>query len=597
MKRDLLFALAFFFTALLTRLIFLFGSSDRDWPHSIWYEGDAPTWVRWAAALRAGEPFEFDLPLRTPGMAYLLHWLSFGAEPSFLAWKIVWCILSAATCAVMYLACRRAFSERISLIAAGLCVFSFGQYMLATSLNNETPYMFLLVCIVWLTPRIYRREDESRSLASVAALPALLGLLHGLAMLLRAEHALMLLMMTAYTAFARPGAAAVSSGGPLLQRSRFRAAPLMPALGVLVLALLVCLPWSIRGAGAIHRFNTETTLQPDYDRLVVRWTPEARAAIDALPAFARDGNVRYITYLAQQSASTHGRREVTRADVDAFFSDQFDGYVPQPLRRAVLVSNKAGLDFALANHLDDRNPGGFTRAPLGGDDVELSFGNPAHLRLMNHGFSMGFREIIRDPPRWFELVTRKLKNFSDGPALGFTARNLPVGFEGVRRPVDLFTPRWVDSPWLLAWRVSVLALLTLGVVMGWRRRLGGLWLLVIAYKIIVTVFFYGYARQAVSILPAFFLFIAVGVEATAMFVRPRCSMLRRAFPRLPRFPRFPRIMRLLALVGLLVGLLSLEIFTARTPPEVVIHGRVTPAPQWGPGAFESFQRLDFTREE
>ena len=71
---DWKWAAAITLLALLLRLAFLFGSPDRAWPHSIWYEGDAPLWVEYAAALDKGEAFEFNLPIHPPGVAYPLSW-------------------------------------------------------------------------------------------------------------------------------------------------------------------------------------------------------------------------------------------------------------------------------------------------------------------------------------------------------------------------------------------------------------------------------------------------------------------------------------------------------------------------------------------
>ena len=74
-RRDWTIAGAIFVVALLARVIFLFNSSDRDWPHSIFYEGDAVMWVEWAAALDHNEAFEFNLPIHPPGVAYPIAWL------------------------------------------------------------------------------------------------------------------------------------------------------------------------------------------------------------------------------------------------------------------------------------------------------------------------------------------------------------------------------------------------------------------------------------------------------------------------------------------------------------------------------------------
>src|ERR1044071_5938520 len=104
-RRDFGFAAGVFVLALLVRLLFLFSHGDGDWPHSIYYEGDAPEWIRWAQAIDAGKPYESGLPLRSPGVAHLLQVLGAGEEnlKVFVSYKVLWCVISAATCAISYL--------------------------------------------------------------------------------------------------------------------------------------------------------------------------------------------------------------------------------------------------------------------------------------------------------------------------------------------------------------------------------------------------------------------------------------------------------------------------------------------------------------
>ncbi|MHC5023472.1 MAG: hypothetical protein ACYTGG_06115, partial [Planctomycetota bacterium] len=337
------------------------------------------------------------------------------------------------------------------------------------------------------------------------ALGIALGVGHGLATLLRAEHTLLLLLMLVL-------------GGWSIRRDRIpvveaRASPqtgrAVAAMTLLLLvSVVVCLPWSLRGSAAARRFNVTAAPLPSNDAVRPPWTADARAAIEALPAFAREGNFRFITSLAAQA----GRPQVARSDVDAFFQDQFD-YTPEPITTWAFVSMKGPLDFALANHL--QSDGGFSRAALDdglSPDPPLSFGRPSHLELINRGYAVGLGTIADDPAGWIRLVGRKIARFSDGVTLGLTSMNLPYGPAEIRRPVDLATPAPGARPW---WRVAVLGLLVAGLVISARKGQGGVWMLVILYKLVVTILFYGYARQAVSIMPAFAIFMAVPIDAAA----------------------------------------------------------------------------------
>jgi hypothetical protein len=539
-------ALAIASVAFAVRALFLFASPDRTWPHSILYEGDATAWVDWARVLGRGESFEFDLPMRTPGVAFLLHVIANGAlDGPFVGLKLVWCAISAATCAWLYVVVRRELTPRVALIAAGLLCFSFGQYQTATSLNNEALYTFLLVAIVELTQRVAQHASAARA--------AMLGVLHGLALMLRAEHVLLLIALLGYTAW-------TLRARPLREIAR------APAI-VAACALALCAPWIWRSHVATERFNTVALHEPDIAHADPPWTPQARAFFARLPAFARGGNFEFLQTLRRQA----GASEVTLADVEGFFREQF-GYVPEPLSEWTLSSSKGPLDFALAN--DRRSEGGFSRVGLldGHDaDPTFAFGRPSHLKLYNHGYAVGWAAIRADFGGWLALVGRKLERFVDGATLGWTAYDLPYGVASVRRPVDLATPR--DAHWLV--ELAVAAPMLAGLVVALRRRSAAVWLLAIAYKLAVTVAFYGYARQAVSVAPAFYVLAALALDA----------LLARVSPSSARWLGW----------SVVCAALACDVAHFATAQPLVLEQssspRVVQTPQWGAGAFESYDQL------
>jgi hypothetical protein len=553
--RDLRTAVAIFAAALALRLLFLFRSADAAWPHSALYEGDAPVWARWAKALGRGEPFEFDLPMRPPGMAWLLRWLGADAVP-FTGTKVLWCAISAATVALLWLVLARWFTRRAAWIAAALLAVSFGSFELATSLNNEAPYALLVTAIVGATLAWCDRPQWRWALA--------LGLLNGAALLLRAEHALLVVLLLAYGAWRVRGAAGLA-----------RAAAQAVLAGAVALAC--CVPWMVRSHEAAQRFNTVPMQQAPYRTATPRWTPEAEAYMESLPAFVRADNFAMMSMLGQKG----GAATVQEADVRGFFAQGW-GYVPEPVADWSLVSMKGGLDFALANHpLAD---GGFTRAGLG--DVqsaapEFAFARPSHLRMLNHGYAMGWEWIAADPGRWRLLVREKLQRFADGITLGLFVSDWPYAGLHERRPVDVVTPVRGQAYW---WQALVLALLAGGTVAALRVRGGGSWVLVVLYKVLVTVAFYGYARQATSIAPATFAVIALGIDAAIGMVMARPGAgLRWAG----------------AAIG--VALVAAAAWSAWLPPSVGIRtlrpeGKMMTAPEWGEGAFESTDWLVIERD-
>jgi Dolichyl-phosphate-mannose-protein mannosyltransferase len=556
-RRDYAIAAVAAALILALRLLFLFSGPDRAWPHSAIYEGDAPTWARWATALSAGQPFEFDLPFRTPGVAWLLHLLGLDSAP-FTTAKILWCVMSAATGAALYLVLARWFTRRAGIIATLLFSLSFGSFALATSLNNETPYALLVVCIVGATLAAIERPRVAMALA--------LGALHAAALLLRAEHMLLVAMLVAYAAW--------------------RMRPIGPArvaaqCGLLVACMLACCaPWTLRGHAAAHRFNTEPIAEIPYASAAPPWTDAAIAAMEALPAYARADNFAFLAEIGRRS----GKSAIDAPDVARFFNDEWKA-TPEPVPEWSLITMKGPLDFALANH--PTSDGGFSRFGLSdafGDAPPFSFARPSHARLLVHGYGIGLDAIRADPGRWIGQVGEKLLRFQDGATVGLFVRDWPHTQYLVRRSVDVAVPlRWGAT----AWSGLVLATLAAGVVVALRRKGGMALLVVVAYKLAVTVAFYGYARQAISISPVLFALTALAIDAA-------CSACSRRFA----IPAAAGSGVRLATGVATLAALAFAAYDAWSPPPLVVKSlQVTPAiepkPEWGEGAFETMDKLLF----
>lgn len=545
-----------FALALAVRVAFLVSSPDRAWPHSTLFEGDAPVWVRWATALATGQPFEFDLPMRSPGIAYLVHWLSPSPITApFTGLKFAWCAIGAASSAVLFAVAHAAFGPRAAWLASLFLVFSFGSYQLASSLNGEGPYALLVVLSIGGTARFAARPGILLALA--------LGVLHGAALAVRAEHALLLALFVAWTVLAT------------LRDPDRRVAVWRGAAATLAAALVVVLPWTLRSHAAAQRFNTHESQPIDWAAATPPWSPEARAFFDRLPAFARAGNFAYAEHLARVSNKTR----VELGDVERFFDVRF-GYRPEPLAEWTLSSTKGPFDFALANH--PRSDGGFTRAALeDGFDAapQFAFARPSHLKLYNHGYQVGWGWIREDPKRWLALVEKKLGRFLGGATLGVTARDLPHGGDLVRRPVDLSVPAAPSR----AFQVVFVILVLVGAALAFRTDVGALCLIVLGHKLLVTVLFYGYARQAASIEFVFALLAALALD--------------RLLGRLLGRARVPERWATAGVAVVFVALLAVDLEAAIRPrrlePRAIPGGASpVPAPMWGSGAFECVGPLE-----
>jgi len=568
--------------ALCTRLAFLWASPDRQWPHAVCYEGDATLWVRYAWHLQRGLPFEWDLPIHTPAMGYLLRWAG-GAEVKhgFAGYKTAWCILSAASCLLTWLLAQQVMSadrrrdqaapRRVASVAALLAAGSFGLTVQATSLNNEVPYTFLLLLISLLTIRMSRRC----TLAGVS----LLGLLHGVAVLFRAEHTLVFIALGIYLVWQwkctrqvvvvadRKAAVAGAACTRNTCAWSWRQTAVRTTV-LVVMFLLVTLPWNLRSYHAIQRFNTAPQ-EASVAVGPVAWTSDAVAFLDRLPAFARQGNFRRLSDLALAA----GRDRVTREFVESWFLDE-QGYIPRALSPWVFVSSQGPLCFALGNNaLAD---GGFTTSLLNVDGPgTLALGNPRHLRVFQEGYRLGWRYLTGDPRGAVRLWSRKLAIFGNGLTQGLTPLNLPLRASGIRRAADqLSTP--AGNRWL--WPAVLYLSAAIGLLTCLRRREGTLLIIVLSYKLVVTLLFFGYVRQAVSVLPFFLVLVALGFDVVALG------------PMIRRWPRLaPWAARLAA--GLVVAVVAVSAYCGWRAVHYEVYGGIDHAPEWGTGAFESHQAL------
>jgi hypothetical protein len=188
---------------------------------------------------------------------------------------------------------------------------------------------------------------------------------------------------------------------------------------------------------------------------------------------------------------------------------------------------------------------------------------------LNHGYAAGWSFIKSHFGRWLVNLGRKLSNFSDGVTPGYSSWNIPLGPFGQRRSVDLMT---AGSGPALLWKFFILGLFGVGVIMALRQRSGGLWLILITSKVLITLAFYGYARQAASIFPAFAVFMALSIDWGVQWACSRWAIAAR-----------PGWLLACVLPG---GLFVADAVSLASPPSMAVDGPIVVSPQWGQTAFE-----------
>jgi hypothetical protein len=549
--------------ALTLRLLFLFATPDAGWAHSAWYKGDAATWLEWARALQESRPFEADLPIRPPGAATLIAAVWDGTSGGIVVLKVLWCLLGALTVVPLYLAVRRIRGPSLAAVFGFFCAGSTGLMVLSTSLNNEAPYLLLVALCLWLTERI-------RVAARTVDLAAW-GLVNALACLFRAEHVLFtgLVLLVLVVFWTRSHGEA--HGGHRKVRLRM----LIPA-GVFVLILV---PWHMTAWSQVRRFNRQEPrisrateqAQSTIEQLLaaVPWSPEALSELDGMPAAVRRTTRLFVT----ATEVVRGGDSVDVRSLDVL--DQAFGYRPEPLASHPFIALYGGLNFFLANNSQatdgfsrrvlesrPRLAGGAGRYPtplvVGLPPPQLSLTYPPHLQAVNRGYRMGWKWIRDNPGEFLALSLRKMRVFWRGAALGLGGYNAPLGLSGSRRQVDLVVPVGAAAA---VWRGGLLVLVLAGAWLS-RRDPGAVpWLLFIGSKLIVTVAFFGYARQGASVIPVVALLV--------------CAALARAWLQLSERLQPSPVFRRTAAVMVAVVILTLAAEASRfaSRPNVAIDGR------------------------
>lgn len=500
-------SIGLFVVALAARLLFLYAGPDSAWPYSLNYKGDALVWLQSVLAHRAGQPFEAGIPLRPPGMTWLVDWLWDGTPAGVQRLKLVWAGMGALGVLLLHRALLYPFGRRVAGLAGGLACLATGGLVLSTSICNESPYLLVVLSTFVILPRIRERATPGWL--------TLFGGLHALATLLRVEHVLFFALASTCMALRWRR----DAGGRLAFRS---------TLTVGAVFVLCLLPWHLSMWAAIERLNTgQQSRDPVSERALaaveartdhIVWQPAARTAVQSLPAFLQRSACTFIT------ATVQHRGGGVVGPEDAAIVEEAFGSWPEPLDAHPFVASYGPLNFYLANNALatpgfsraglERAPalaGGAQRYPadlVGGmPPRRLSLEYPPHLAIFNHGYALGLRWIIEAPGDWARLVAAKLRIFWAGASLGYTGNGLPVGPSGVRRSVDMVVPQGTLSS---LWRWLNLIVCTAGVlaVLSGRERVPSWkgadllpWMLYGGSKLVIAATFFGYARQGALILP------------------------------------------------------------------------------------------------
>ena len=508
-RRETWIPVLLFLVALGLRLLFWQATPDSAAPYPAYYKGDVPSWLAYATALQESKLFELGLPLRPPGVGYLVALLWSGEESGFSALRFLWGLLGAVTVSLTFLSVSRSFGVKVGLAAGLLTAGSTGLMILSSSPNNEVPYLLLVILGFTLWEPL-RQNPRVHHLA-------LWSVCNGLACLIRVEHVLLFGLLSVYLVWAwrdRGWRGCLSRGGLTF---------------LFFLAVLV--PWHAQAWARINRFNTDppranaaterALSQIEQALSGLTWEEGAERERDRLPAFTRRTSANFVA----ATVALRGKTRVTEDDLEIL--EEAFGSRPQPVSSHPFVALYGGLNFFLAHNEDAT--GGCNRAPLekppplkGGPPVyprslivglpppQLTLAYPPHVEILNRGYRMGADWIWQHPGSYLSLALTKARYFWEGATLGLGGYNFPMGLSGTRRAVDLVVPGGGLSVFM--WRGLLLLFAATGLWAG--RRHPGLipWLLLLVTKMVMALAFFGYAREGATVIPVLAVLVGLGAE-------------------------------------------------------------------------------------
>ena len=428
-RADLPWAGGLTLLAWIHRLAFLRSNRDWDWPYTIFYEGDSRVFFDYARSLLDGGLYDAGIPFHPPGFAWMLaavHALV-GAGPGasrvpYFSVKIWIALIGSLPVGLLYLLARPYLGRATALIAALLCAWHFGLYVIGVAPVTEGTYLtVLMLCLLLWTRRCEHPLAAPETAPGGWKSALFLGLLLGFLALIRAEGVLIAILLV---------------GIGLLPRLRHPSVAELRPWALIVLGwMLAVAPWTVRNAVRLSEMN-------------------ARLA----------------------------------------------GQLAEPLPTFVPLTIYGPVNLALANN--DQANGTFSRAFLASQATSptLDLTDPQHLKFILHGDRIARQWIFAHPGDFARLVLRKWSLFFSAWTLGWTQWDWPGGLDGVRRPVDVFTP---DSAagWGLGLPFALLGLLCCLSTPGGPRRWALLVLLLTAAGMITTGVFFGYVRQGLLALP------------------------------------------------------------------------------------------------
>lgn len=179
-------------------------------------------------------------------------------------------------------------------------------------------------------------------------------------------------------------------------------------------------------------------------------------------------------------------------------------------QKRVIISANGPLNFYLGN--GPMASGGYRSFNVEGSDqataATIDFSDPIEAGAFYRGYQRAWDHLYFHPDQIAPLIRRKLVYFSRGLHWGIGLNNVPLGTRGVMRRGDMWTSESAITFYILSlgWLLGVI------VTPKQHRRGFLISLFYIIATVLISIVFFGLARNAATMLPFLFIGLAVFLD-------------------------------------------------------------------------------------
>ncbi len=163
----------------------------KKYPYSVLFSGDALSYQQRASDIIEGKGY--NVPFQPPGYAAFLAIIYLLTGVNLFGAKLIGAVLGTITAVLVYLGGRYIVGKDAAFLAGFFTALSFGQGILAGSLNSEVLYSLLLIIVFYIMAKLPERTTKIGCIV--------LGFIMGITALVRSEFVLVGALMLIWLFF------------------------------------------------------------------------------------------------------------------------------------------------------------------------------------------------------------------------------------------------------------------------------------------------------------------------------------------------------------------------------------------------------------